>query len=50
MKIRYAVNDQLLPPGGVVPGGTGILGEGPVVDGVWLIGLIGERGTGLGGI
>ena len=41
---------QLLPPGGIEPCGTGIRAVGPVINGVWLIGLIGDLGTGLGGI
>lgn len=35
---------------GVVPGGTGMRGGAPLVPGVCEMGLIGERGTGLGGI
>jgi len=47
---HYDSPNQLLPPGGVTPGGTGNRGAGPVVLGVWEIGLMGERGTGDGGM
>ena len=49
-RFSILLGHQLLPPGGITPLGKGIRGTGPFVPGVWEIGLIGDRGTGDGGI